>query len=70
MGEVVDLPCITTLDIEPDKVLNGAVGELSTAIVIGYEHDGGEYFASSITNRAEILWLVERFKQMVLSAED
>ena len=66
MGEVVELGCWTTLEVPPDKVLKAAVDHLSNVLVIGYDTEGNEYFASSMTNRSEILWLVERFKQQLL----
>jgi hypothetical protein len=66
MGEVVELGCWTTLEVPPDKVLTAAVGHLSNVLVLGYDAEGNEYFASSMQNRSEILWLVERFKQQLL----
>jgi len=70
MGEVMDLPVITRLDMNPDKVLEGAKGDLESVIVIGFDKDGDEYFASSIAAGPECLWLLERFKLMLLSVTD
>lgn len=66
MGEVVELGCLTRLDVPPDKVLTAAVGGMNQVLVLGYDKEGEEYFASSWTDRAEVLWLVERFKQQLL----
>lgn len=68
MGDVVTLGNITTLDIDPAQVLDGAA-HLNTVIVMGYDEDGEEYFASSITSRSDILWLTERFRIRVLTDE-
>jgi hypothetical protein len=69
MGEVVELGCWTTLEVPPDKVLKGAVGCMNQVLVLGYDKEGEEYFASSWGDRAELLWLVERFKQQLMSGE-
>lgn len=66
MTDVVEFPGVTKLDLDPDRVLGAAVGELSSAIVIGYTKDGEEYFASSISNGPETLWLLERMKLKLL----
>jgi hypothetical protein len=34
-ADVLYLPCITTLDQPPDRVLGSAVGQVSSVIVIG-----------------------------------
>lgn len=34
---------------------------------IGYDADGAEYFASSIADGADVLWLLERLKQQLLT---
>lgn len=70
MSEVVKFPGSTKLDIPPDDVLHAAIGKLSGAIVIGVNTDGNEYFASSYSDGAQMLWLLERFKMRLLSMED
>lgn len=70
MGDVVDLPVITTLDCAPDKVLSAAMGELESVVIIGYDKEGDEYFASSIADGGTSLWLMERFKKMLLEVQD
>jgi hypothetical protein len=69
MGEVVELGCETTLEIPPDKVLKAAVGNLDQVLVLGYDKNGDEYFASSMPNMAHILWLMERLRIGLLSGE-
>jgi hypothetical protein len=54
MTKVIDFPLginegETRLDIDPDKVLTGAVGKLSEVVIVGYESDGSLYFARSNT---------------------
>lgn len=70
MGEVVLLNNITKLDLPADRVLEAAIEKLDKVVVIGYEKDGDEYFASSIADGAEVLWLLERLKKKLLDVVD
>ena len=65
-SNIIVLENETTLDLPPDRVLEGAHGKLESVIVIGWDKDGEEYFASSVSDGGAILWLVERFKKMLL----
>lgn len=65
-GKIVVLHCETRLDIPPDRVLEGAVGELSCVVVVGYDHAGDYYFASSTADDERVLWLLEQLKRRVL----
>ena len=68
MGDVVNLNMVTRLDQPPDRILEAALGELESVVVIGYDKDGGEYFASSIADGGTVLWLMERLKRELLDA--
>ncbi len=70
MGEVVDLNVVTRLNLDPDRVLNAAAGELQQVIIMGYTKDGDEYFASSISDGPDCLWLIERLKMQLLATID
>lgn len=59
---VVNFPGVTRLKIDPDKVLNAAVGNLESVVVVGYDKTGMEYFAASDPSGPEVLWLLERAK--------
>lgn len=60
----------TKLDLPPERILNGALTqELSGVVVIGWTKDGEEYFASSMADGAEVIWLMERFKLQLLAGE-
>lgn len=60
----------TYLDLHPDKVLDSAKNKLEGVIVIGYDNDGVEYFASSYASRERMLWLAERLKIRLMAEED
>lgn len=66
-AEVVRLETMTTLDIPPDLVLDGAKkADLSAVMVIGEEADGTFYFASNKSDGADALWLLEKAKYKLL----
>ncbi len=67
---VVVLPVITSLDIPPERVLNGALNaDLDRVVVMGYDKEGNEYFASSIADGADVVWLAERMKLKLLTIQ-
>lgn len=67
MSKVVVLPCVTSLDIPVEKILDAALEkELRDVVVLGYDADGDEYFASSIADGGTVLWLMERLKLQLL----
>ena len=69
---IVDLPVITTLKSDPNRVLQAADGKLETAVVIGWQKDdsGQFYFASSEPNSAEVIMLLEIAKRRLLESMD
>lgn len=70
MGEVVDLNVITTLSLDPDRLLEKAIGKLERVIIIGIDKDGDEYFASSEADGGTVLWDIERTKLKILRVAD
>jgi hypothetical protein len=70
MSNIVDIGCITTLDLDPDRVLTNACGELSRVVIIGEREDGSEYFASSASDGGDVLWMMERAKLKLLRMAD
>jgi len=70
MGEVVELGGVTRLDLPPDRVLEKAKGKLTGVVIIGYDEDGDEYFASSYADGGTVLWLMERAKLRLFKAVD
>jgi len=68
MGDVVILDCITTLDLPADRILENTIGMLDKVVILGYDKDGREYFASSIADGGEVIWLIEKMKKKLLEA--
>ena len=69
MGKIVDIGCITRLDIPVDKVLEEAKEKLDGVVLIGWDMDGDLYAASTYSDGGEVLWLLEKAKQSLLEAE-
>lgn len=68
--DVVWLDMVTRLDIDPICVLDGAMeADLTHVVIAGYRADGSEYFAASMADGGETLWLIERLKKRLLEIE-
>lgn len=70
MGDVVELGVVTTLDIPPDKILNGAMGKLSNVVVIGETEDGKDFFAASKSDAQNTVFLLEWAKHRLMKIID
>ena len=71
MSNVVDLPVITTLPLDPKRVLAGACERtFKRVIVIGVTEDDAEYFASSEADGGTILWDMERVRHALMKIAD
>lgn len=71
MGDVVNLPCITRLDIPSERVIEALdETEFESVVIVGHTKDGDEYFASSLADGGDTLWLLERAKLKLLRMAD
>ena len=66
MAKVVLFSGITRLDLPPDRILEEAIGKLEGVVILGYEKDGNEYFASSYADGGLVNWLLDRCKQQLI----
>lgn len=64
--KVEQLHAFTTMDIPADRVLEGAIGKLTGAVVIGWDEQGELYIATSLGAEAETLWLLEKGRQYLM----
>lgn len=70
IADVVFFDGLTKLDLDPTRIIDGAmVANLETIVVLGHTVDGQEYFASSISSGPEVLWLLKRLERALLSVE-
>lgn len=68
---VVNFTGITRLDISVDRVLEAALKEgMSEVVITGFDADGDEYFASSQASGADVLWHLERAKHRLMTCTD
>lgn len=66
-GDIVAFPGITTLDIPAERVLQRAIDEpITDVVVLGWDKDGDFYFASSKADGGDVLWLLEIAKGKLL----
>jgi len=66
-GTIVVFPGITKLDVPAERVLEAArLAELTDIVILGYDKDENEWFASSIADGGTVLWLMERLKKQLL----
>ncbi len=69
MGEVLEPSFITTLDIPVERILRKAQeAGLTTVVVMGWDENESLYFASSVSDGGEVLWLMEKCKRDLLDA--
>ena len=61
---------VTTDDIPADQVIMAAVGELKHVVILGYDRNDNEYFASSYASGPEVIWLLERAKNIIINASE
>lgn len=67
MGEVIEPSFITTLDIPVERILRKATeAEMTTVVVMGWDKSGDLYFASSVADGGDVLWLMEQAKKRLL----
>lgn len=69
MSNVIQLGCITRLDLPVDRVLESAKDQLQSVVLIGYDNDGQLYFASTIADGGTVMWLLEMCKKKLLEVE-
>jgi len=67
--KIIPLNTITTLDIPVDRIIDAAKDELDSVIVIGWDKHEEFYFASSLADGGDCLWLLEMAKKKLMEQE-
>jgi len=70
MSNIIALGNITKLDLPVDRVLEEAKEQLTGVIILGWTHDGEAYFASTLADGGEVMWLLEKCKKDLLDAAE
>lgn len=61
---------ITDRDFPADLILRKALdADLDGVVILGYQKDGEGFFASSMADGGDVLWLIESFKKKLLEVE-
>lgn len=69
MTNVIEPSFITKLDIPTERILRKAQDAgLGTVVVVGWDEGGELYFASSVADGGDTLWLLEMAKKKLLEA--
>lgn len=68
-AKVIQFTGITKLDLDPDMILEANKGKLAGVVIMGWDDEGNEVFASSYADGGTVLWLMERCKQRLLTGE-
>lgn len=66
MGDIVNFGGITTIDIPSDRILEEAIGNLDSVVVVGFDKEGELYFESSTADGGNVLWLMALAKKALL----
>lgn len=68
---VEKLDIVTSVDLNPNDVLLAAINNgMDKVIVIGYDKNGEEYFASSYADGPNVAWLCNRMIHMLMKIAD
>jgi len=67
MTNVVRFTGISYLPLDPDRLLEEAIGQLERVMIIGVDKEGNEYFASSEPDGGTCVWDMERAKHKLLT---
>ena len=61
-SNLVRLPIITRLNLEPDQLLQEAMGRMDCVVIVGYTTDDVDdwHFASSLADAGTTAWLLQR----------
>lgn len=69
-NNVIQLPVVTRLDLNPDITLDNLKGQLEGFVLCGYTTEGVEFFSSTYSDRGTALWLLKRCEKALLEQVD
>ena len=71
MGNMVNFTGVSRLDIDPARILERAQSAgLKSVVVLGYDENGDEYFATSYADGGDMLWLLRRAEHVLMRSHD
>jgi hypothetical protein len=69
MTNILPFNTKTTLDLDPDEVLENLKGKLTGFILAGRGVDGEYFYSSTLSLKSDSLWFAEKFKTAILNGE-
>ena len=69
-AEIILFPGITSLNLNPDRLLIAAQEQLERVVILGVTKDGDEYFASSVADGGDVVWMLERAKYKLMKMSE
>ncbi len=66
MSKVIPFTGITTLDLDPDIVLENCKGKMEGVVLLGWTPGGEMFFSSTYADGGTVLWLLEQCKKRLL----
>ncbi len=70
-AEILEFTGETLLDLDPRRVLQSALeAGLAEVVIVGVDADGGEYFASSVSDGGTANWHLDRAKWNLMRQTD
>lgn len=70
LANVVHAPVVTRHASDPDDLLRQAIGELDTVVIVGHTKEGHEFYASSVADGPNALWILQRGAYRLLGIVD
>lgn len=65
---VRELGVISKIDVPPEKMLKAALeADLESCVIMGWDKKDDLYFASSIAEGGDVLWIIEQVKLALIS---
>lgn len=65
-AKIIPLGGVTRLDLPVDHILDKAKERLDSVVLMGWDKDGELYFASTIADGGDVLWIMEKCKAALL----
>jgi hypothetical protein len=69
-AKIIPFTGVTTLDLDPDVVLENLKGKFEGLVYAGFDKDGKEFFGATYADGGTVLWLLERLKLQLLRTAD
>ncbi len=70
-AEILEFTGETLLDLDPRRVLQAAIDAgMSEVVIVGYDADGNDYYASSMSDGRSANWHLDRAKWRLMKTVD